>query len=53
MIECEKDALHAINLNRLLSKNWVELPQSYKILSKLKGRDNKRVDDILRNNRYS
>lgn len=53
MIKSEKDALHAINLNRLLTKNWVEIPHSYKIMSQLSEKDNKRLDNILNNNRYS
>lgn len=53
MIKNERDALHAINLNRLLQKSWLELPNAYKIMSKLKDSDNTRLDALLLNNRYS
>jgi len=31
LIKSEKDALHAMNLHRLLTKNWIEYPNSYRI----------------------
>ncbi len=52
LIKTEKDALHAMNLSRLLTKNWVEYPNSYKICSKIPDRAKARVQDILGDNRY-
>lgn len=31
IIKCEPDALHAMNLHRLLTKNWTEYPNAYRI----------------------
>ena len=53
MIKSEKDALHAMNLSRLLTNNWVDMPHCYKIVSKLREKDDRRLDEILKNNRYS
>ena len=47
LIKTEKDALHAMNLNRLLTKNWVEYPNSYKICSSLTDKHKVRIQDIL------
>ena len=33
IIKTEKDALHAMNLHRLLTKQWIEYPNSYRICS--------------------
>ena len=52
MIKMEKDALHAMNLSRLLTKNWIEYQNSYKICSRIPAKDQKRVMDILGDNRY-
>ena len=43
LIKNEKDALHAMNLSRLLTKNWAEFPNSYRICTQLKNRDEKRL----------
>lgn len=53
LIKSEKDALHAMNLHRLLTKNWAEYPNSYRIQTKLKDKDNQRLKNILQDNRYS
>ena len=53
LIKSEKDALHAMNLHRLLTKSWVEYPNSYKVCSKLKDKDQVRLQGILNDNRYS
>ena len=31
IIKCEPDALHAVNLSKLLKKNWTEYPRAYRI----------------------
>ena len=36
LIKQQTDAIHAKNLERLLTKNWSELPNSYILLSKIK-----------------
>lgn len=53
IIKCEPDALHAMNLYRLLTKNWTEYPNAYKICSKIPKRKVKRLQEILNDNRYS
>ena len=52
-IDNEKNACHANNLYRLLTKKWSEEPNAYKIVSKLTAAQEKRVKEILVENRYS
>ncbi len=52
LIKNEKDALHAMNLHRLLSKHWIEYPNSYRICSSIKEKDERRLKNILNDNRY-
>ena len=47
IIKSEPDALHAMNLYRLLSKNWAEYPNAYKICSRIPKNKQKRLNDIL------
>ena len=49
IIKSEPDALHAMNLYRLLTKNWAEYPNAYKICSKIPKNKEKRLMDILYN----
>jgi len=53
LIKNEKDALHAMNLHRLLTKSWAEYDNSYRIMSKLSHHDQARLKDILQDNRYT
>jgi hypothetical protein len=53
LIKSEKDALHAMNLHRLLTKNWVEYPNSYRVCTNLGIKDEKRLQDILNDSRYA
>lgn len=52
IIRNEPDALHAMNLHRLLTKNWTEYPKAYKICSKIPKSKQKRLKEILNDNRY-
>lgn len=52
-IENEPNACHATNLYRLLTKKWSENTNSYKICSRLTPKKEKRIKDILIENRYS
>ncbi len=52
-IENEPNACHANNLYRLLTKKWHENTNSYKICSKINAKNEKRIKDILVENRYS
>lgn len=52
-ISNEPNACHASNLYRLLTKKWNENPNSYKICSKLTPKKQKRIKEILVENRYS
>lgn len=52
IIKWEPDALHAVNLSKLLKKNWTEYPKAYKIWSKIPKSKRKRLQEILKDNRY-
>ena len=52
-LENEPNACHASNLYRLLTKKWTEEPNAYKICSKLTPKKQKRIKEILLENRYS
>ena len=49
MIKQQTDAIHAKNLERLLTKNWSEIPNSYILLSKIKrfSKTEDRVNNLL------
>jgi len=48
MIQNENDALHAMNLNRLLTKNFFEYENSFKVLSNIKtAAEQKRLRRLL------
>ncbi|CDW85869.1 UNKNOWN [Stylonychia lemnae] len=52
-LENEPNACHASNLYRLLTKRWTEEPNAYKVCSKLTPKKQKRIRDILLENRYN
>jgi len=52
LVKTEKDALHAMNLSKLLSKSWIEYPNAYRVCSNIREKDQKRVKEILDDNRY-
>jgi hypothetical protein len=52
-LEYETNACHATNLHRLLTKRWNESPNSYRICSKITPRKERRIKDIIVENRYS
>lgn len=52
IIKWEPDALHAMNLSKLLTKNWTEYPHAYRIWSKISKSKRKRLQEILNDNRY-
>ena len=52
-LENEPNACHASNLYRLLTKKWTEEPNAYKICSKISPKKEKRIKEILLENRYS
>lgn len=49
LIKQQTDAIHAKNLERLLTKNWSEIPNSYILLSKIKrfSKTEDRVNNLL------
>lgn len=55
LIKKQTDAIHAKNLERLLTKNWSEHPNSYILLSKIKkfSKTEDRVNRLLQLDRYS
>ena len=55
LIKQQTDAIHATNLERLLTKKWSEYPNSFHIMSKIKKYSKKedRVNKLLNLNRYS
>ncbi len=53
LIKSEKDALHAMNLHRLLTKNWIEHDNAYRVCSQIKESQESRLQNILQDNRYS
>jgi len=55
LIKQQTDAIHAKNLERLLTKNWSEIPNSYILLSKIKkfSKTEDRVNNLLQLDRYS
>jgi hypothetical protein len=49
MIKNESDALHAMNLHKLLTKNIFEVKNSYQVMSNIKtDQEKKRLNDLLR-----
>ena len=55
MINKQTDAIHAKNLERLLTKNWNEYDNSYVLLSKIKrfSKTEDRLNRLLGYDRYS
>lgn len=52
-LENEPNACHASNLYRLLTKKWTEEPNAYKVCSKITPKKEKRIKEILLENRYN
>lgn len=52
-LENEPNACHASNLYRLLTKRWTEEPNAFKICSKISPKKEKRIKEILLENRYN
>ena len=55
LIKVQTDAIHATNLERLLTKKWSEYPNSYKIESKIKkfSKTEDRVNTLMNWTRYT
>lgn len=55
LIKQQTDAIHAKNLERLLTKNWSEHPNSYILLTEIKkfSKEEDRVNRLLQLDRYS
>ena len=55
LIKQQTDAIHATNLERLLTKKWSEHPNSYHIMTKIEkfSKREDRVNKLLNLNRYS
>jgi hypothetical protein len=55
LIKKQTDAIHATNLERLLTKKWSEIPNSYHIMTKIRKFSKKedRLNDLMNWNRYS
>jgi len=51
IIKTEKDALQATNLYRLLSKDWMEYKNSYKLMSKITPKMERRLREIVEDKR--
>jgi hypothetical protein len=55
LIKKQTDAIHATNLERLLTKKWSEYPNSFNILSKIGkfSKEEDRLNHLMSWNRYS
>ena len=55
LIKQQTDAIHAKNLERLLTKNWSEYPNSFMLMTKIKkfSKTEDRVNRLLQLDRYS
>jgi hypothetical protein len=55
MILSQKDAIHATNLEKLLTKKWSEYPNSYRILTKIEkfSKREERVNNLMGWDRYN
>lgn len=55
LIKKQTDAIHATNLERLLTKKWNEIPNSYHIMTKIRkfSKNEDRVNELMNWNRYS